>query len=92
MDKFNKQYILEGTESNLLKSNQAFEQAITIMHERLFIAEENILSDVTDIREMGAKLKHNAMMRKTISDFVRELDDLILIGENAKFDEEVTII
>ena len=88
MDKFNKQHILEGTQADLLKNNAAFEQAITMMYERLFIAEENILSNITDIREIGAQLKHVAMMRKTISEFLRELDDLILIGDNAAFEEE----
>ena len=92
MDNFNRELILTGTQSVLLKNNRAFEEAITTMYDRLFLAERAILEDTSDIRETGAKLKHNAMMRKTINDFLIELDTLILIGENAEFAEEEVVI
>ena len=83
--------VQEGLDSVLLRDNPIFQQAINEMYTKITLAEDKLIGEADlDCRELGAKIKHYAMLRTLLSDFVLTLDGFIQLGENAGFHRETT--
>ena len=88
-NRFSQDKIFEGKEASILKDNVAFTKAVEQVLNRYAQIEEDVLMDIQEnVREVGAKVKHFAMMRKSLIDVVRELDSLIIEGDNASMDKD----
>ena len=51
------------------------------------IEEQLVVDDSQDVREITARIKHHAMMRRAVVDVVEELETLARIGRDAEMDE-----
>ena len=73
-----------GIDSDQLLSNPAFSTAVENVFNNYARMEENVLTDDQhEVREITAKIKHYAMMRRALMDVVSELKRLSVAGRNA---------
>ena len=85
LDRFNKELILKGTQAQFLKDTPIFFEAVSKVLNKYAELEENILtSEQHEVREIGAKVKHYATMRKCTLDIINELDEYIFASEAAR--------
>ena len=82
--------IKSGVDAITLLENPIFFDAVERVLNRYAQLEENMLTDdQAEVREITAKIKHYAMMRRCMMDVVAELNDIILEGDNANYDKEM---
>ena len=81
--------IQDGVDAEQLLENPVFFTAVERVLNKYAEMEENVLSDdQSEVREITAKIKQYAMMRRAMMDVVRELNDIVLEGANAAYDKE----
>ena len=75
--------IQDGVDADLLLSNQSFLVAVEAVLNKYATIEENVLTDnEKEVREITAKIKHYAMMRRAVIDVVEELKQMSRKGKN----------
>lgn len=88
-NRFENQKIQEGVDAQLLLDNPIFFTAVNRVLNRYAELEENVLTDdQQEIREITAKIKMYAMMRRAMVDAVQELNNLVIEGANTEWDQE----
>ena len=89
LDRFTNLKIQEGVDARLLRDNPIFFTCVNRVLNKYAALEENILTDSqAEAREIGAKVKHYAMMRRAMIDAVQELNDILLEAENAQYEKD----
>ena len=83
--RFNQKRIKDGTEAQSLLDTPIFEEAVNrVLSRYAEIEEKLVLDDSQDVREITAKIKHFAMMRRAVIDVCDELSTLARIGRDAE--------
>lgn len=78
----------DGAEAQHILDHTVFTQAVNQVLTRYAEVEEKlVLDDTQDVREVTAKIKHFAMMRRAVIDVVGELETIARIGRDADLDE-----
>ncbi len=83
--------ISKGQDSKLLQNSHIFRHAVNDMYNRLTMNEDMLLgSSDLDERQINQKIKHYAMMRCLLSDFITTLDSFVQQAENAEFQQKLS--
>ena len=82
-NRFSNDKIQDGVDSDLLLSSPVFHTAVEAVLNKYATVEENVLTDdQLEVREVTAKIKHYAMMRRATLDVVEELKRMSRKGKN----------
>ena len=88
INRFNNDKSRDGAGAQSLLDNEIFEMAVNRVLTRYAELEEKlVVDDSQDVREITAKIKHFAMMRRATLDIVEELKTLARIGRDAELGE-----
>ena len=88
LNRFVNDKIIDGEGAQALLDNEFFKMAVNRVLTRYCIIEEQlVVDDSQDVREITARIKHHAMMRRAVVDVVEELETLARIGRDAEMDE-----
>lgn len=83
------QVMEEGMQAEVLRNNPAFKLAIDDMYTNICIeGDKSLAGALNDSREQNAALKHYALLRVLLTDFILTLDGTIQAGENANYSIE----
>ena len=86
-NRFKHEKIQDGVDADQLLSNPSFSKAVENVLNKYAALEENVLTDdQNEIREITAKIKHYAMMRRATLDIVDELKILSRQGSNTRYE------
>ena len=85
VNRFSKDKVRDGVDAQLLLDSEILEVAVNRVLTKYAELEENVLTadSQDEIREVTAKVRHYAMMRRAVMDVVDELKIIARIGRNA---------
>lgn len=85
-NRFENNKIQDGVDADLLLESPVFHKAVTNVLNKYASVEENVLTDnEKEVREITAKIKHYAMMRRAVLDVVEELKQMSRSGKNNSY-------
>ena len=79
--------IREGVHAEALRKNPAFVSAVRELYWQYTEAEDKVTAENSG--DAGKNRYHYSMMRLVLTDLLRQLDGMIQVGDNTKYDQEL---